>query len=64
MDEVEILQDDLRTASTIIEWEFGDTFAIPAWNKFTHNAANDAVLFNLSDEPLKRFSHYYRFEAD
>ena len=47
-----------------IEWEFGDTFAIPAWNKFAHNAANDAVLFDLSDEPLKRFTHYYRFEAD
>ncbi len=47
-----------------VEWEFGDTFAIPAWNKYEHNAASDAVIFDLSDEPLKRFSHYYRFEAD
>ncbi len=46
------------------EWQFGDTLAIPAWNKYEHEAAGDSVLFDLSDEPLKRFSHYYRFEAD
>ena len=46
------------------EWQFGDTIAIPTWNKYEHKATTDSVLFELSDEPLKRFSNYYRFEAD
>lgn len=48
----------------LFRWQFGDTFAIPAWNKYEHKATNDAVLFDLSDEPLKRLANYYRFEAD
>jgi gentisate 1,2-dioxygenase len=46
------------------DWRFGDTFVVPSWNKFEHRAKSDSVLFDLSDEPLKRFAHFYRFEAD
>ena len=44
-------------------WTRGDTIAAPCWNTITHYASSDAQLFALSDEPLLRFSNYYRFEA-
>ncbi len=45
-------------------WQRGDTLAVPKWNKYEHRAITDSLLFDLSDEPLMRFSKYYRFEAD
>ena len=44
-------------------WERGDTLAAPGWYPINHYATSDAQLFVLSDEPLLRFSNYYRFEA-
>lgn len=35
-----------------MEWRFGDTVAIPAWRPFTHHAAEDAVLLQVTDEPV------------
>jgi gentisate 1,2-dioxygenase len=45
-------------------WRKGDTFVAPAWTKIEHSIESNALLFTLSDEPLMRFAHYYRFEAD
>ena len=45
------------------DWRFGDTLAIPAWSRIEHHAASDAVLFDMSDEALMRWTRYYRFEA-
>ena len=45
-------------------WQRGDTFSVPCWTRFEHAAATDAQLFSMSDEPLMRFSRFYRFEAD
>ena len=45
-------------------WKRGDTLAVPKWNKHEHRAITDSLLFDLSDEPLMRFSKYFRFEAD
>ena len=44
-------------------WQRGDTFVAPGWNPISHYATSDAQVFALSDEPLLRFSNYYRFEA-
>jgi gentisate 1,2-dioxygenase len=44
-------------------WSRGDTFVAPGWHSIGHRATSDAQLFVLSDEPLLRFSKYYRFEA-
>lgn len=44
-------------------WQRGDTFVAPGWHSISHRATADAELFVLSDEPLLRFSNYYRFEA-
>jgi MFS family permease len=44
-------------------WQRGDTFSVPCWTSF-ERAAADAQLFSMSNEPLMRFSRFYRFEAD
>ena len=44
-------------------WQRGDTLAAPCWYPINHLTTSDAQLFVLSDEPLLRFSNYYRFEA-
>jgi gentisate 1,2-dioxygenase len=46
-----------------IAWERGDTFVAPFWNAMSHSAATDAVILELSDEPLMRFANYYRQEV-
>ena len=45
-------------------WQRGDTFVVPSWHKIEHHAAADSVLFDLSDEPLMRFSKYFSQQAD
>jgi len=45
-------------------WKAGDAIVVPMWNKFEHRATADSVLFDLSNEPLIRFTKCYRFEAD
>jgi gentisate 1,2-dioxygenase len=44
-------------------WKRGDTIVAPGWNAVSHRAESDAQWFAMSDEPLLRFSNYYRFEA-
>ena len=44
------------------DWTFGDTLAIPAWSRIEHHASADTVMFDMSDENLMRWAHYYRFE--
>jgi len=44
-------------------WQRGDTIAVPCWNWFEHRASSDALVFCMSDEPLMRFSRYWRHEA-
>jgi gentisate 1,2-dioxygenase len=45
------------------DWRFGDTLAVPAWSRIEHHASADTVMFDMSDENLMRWAHYYRFEA-
>ena len=44
------------------DWRFGDTLAIPAWSRIEHHAADDSIVFGMSDENLMRWARYYRFE--
>jgi gentisate 1,2-dioxygenase len=46
-----------------VDWSFGDTFVAPCWASVEHHAAEDAVLFAMTDEPVMRFCKYWRFEA-
>jgi gentisate 1,2-dioxygenase len=51
--------DDIR-----LEWEPGDTFAVPTWALHRHQAAQDALLFSYSDEPAIRALGLLRERAD
>jgi len=44
------------------DWQFGDTIAAPAWSRIEHRAAEDSIVFSMSDEALMRWTRYYRRE--
>jgi gentisate 1,2-dioxygenase len=44
-------------------WEFGDTISVPTWKTQEHQATEDTVLFQMSDEFLMKWAYFYRFEA-
>lgn len=45
-----------------VEWEFGDTVALPAWRRLEHRASSDAVVVSVSDENLQRWARFYRLQ--
>ena len=50
-----------RVGSTTLEWEPGDTFAIPTWQPFHHEAIEGtAYLFAMHDRPLIDALGYYQ----
>ena len=59
-----VLQGHGRTTvgERVIDWEFGDTVALPAWNRVEHHASADAIVVALSDENLQRWTKFYRRE--
>lgn len=60
-----VMQGEGRSAigDQSFDWSFGDTVAVPAWNRVEHHATGDTVIFSMSDEALMRWTRYYRFEA-
>ena len=54
-----------RVGEHTLEWESGDTFAVPAWTRFEHEAASGdtAYLFRFDDRPLLDALGHYREEA-
>ncbi|KAH7117432.1 gentisate-dioxygenase [Dactylonectria macrodidyma] len=47
-----------------IEWKQGDTFCIPAWNRYQHSANSSRVyLYRFDDKPLLNALGFYRFEG-
>jgi gentisate 1,2-dioxygenase len=45
-----------------LHWEQGDTFCIPAWMPYRHDAAVDSYLFRFDDAPGLRAIGGYRTE--
>lgn len=45
-------------------WNRGDTLAVPTWAAFEHRAEADSVIFEMSDEPLMRFTRTYRVQFE
>jgi gentisate 1,2-dioxygenase len=55
------------TGSTVagvktLNWLPGDAFVVPGWCWSEHRASDDAVLFEMSDEPVLRATSLYRCE--
>ena len=46
-----------------LEWEKGDTFCIPSWMPYRHEAAKDTYLFRYDDRPVLEAIGAYRHEA-
>jgi gentisate 1,2-dioxygenase len=44
------------------EWSRGDVIAAPAWRPHFHEAAEDALMFRVSDEPVMQRLGFYRQE--
>ncbi|HYZ15529.1 MAG TPA: cupin domain-containing protein [Candidatus Acidoferrum sp.] len=45
-----------------LEWRAGDTFCIPAWQPYRHDASHDAYLFRFDDRPVLTAIGAYRSE--
>ena len=46
------------------EWSRGDVIAAPAWLPHFHEAAEDALLLRVTDEPVMQRLGFYRVEAN
>ena len=47
----------------VLEWGFGDTIAVPAWRPFTHFSDEQAVLLQVTDEPVMASFGWLRSET-
>ena len=47
----------------LLEWEKGDTFCIPSWMPYRHEAAKSTYLFRYDDRPVLEAIGAYRGEA-
>jgi gentisate 1,2-dioxygenase len=36
-----------------LDWSPGDVFVVPSWQRYAHNAADESVLFSISDRPVQ-----------
>jgi gentisate 1,2-dioxygenase len=45
-----------------VRWQRGDVFTCPTWTTLSHSADEEAVLFEMTDEPLQRYCAYLREE--
>jgi gentisate 1,2-dioxygenase len=49
-----------------LEWEKGDSFVIPLWQRHSHENVSDdeAILFSINDRPIMESLQLYREEAE
>jgi gentisate 1,2-dioxygenase len=52
-----------QVGETTLEWQQGDTFCVPAWQPYRHDAAKDAYLFRFDDRPVLTAIGAYRNEV-
>jgi gentisate 1,2-dioxygenase len=46
------------------EWRRGDVIAAPAWRPHFHEAADDALLLRVTDEPVMQRLGFYRVDGE
>jgi gentisate 1,2-dioxygenase len=46
------------------EWRRGDVIAAPAWRPHFHEAAEDALLLRVTDEPVMQRLGFYRVDGE
>jgi gentisate 1,2-dioxygenase len=45
------------------EWKRGDVIAAPAWRPHSHEAADDALMLRVTDEPVMQRLGFLRVEG-
>lgn len=50
----------------VIEWTQGDTFCVPAWNRYSHRASVDETvyLYRFDDRPMLKALGYLKTEGE
>ncbi|WWC99986.1 hypothetical protein V866_006895 [Kwoniella sp. B9012] len=43
-----------------IEWVKGDTFTVPSWEQYHHEASEETFLFRFDDKPMLQLLGFYR----
>jgi gentisate 1,2-dioxygenase len=46
-------QGSTRVEDQTLDWSQGDVFVVPSWMRYAHSAANESVLFSISDRPAQ-----------
>jgi gentisate 1,2-dioxygenase len=42
-----------KVGDKVLEWGPNDVFVVPPWHRYAHNAADESVLFSISDKPAQ-----------
>ncbi|GFZ44266.1 hypothetical protein JCM24511_01988 [Saitozyma sp. JCM 24511] len=48
----------------VIDWVKGDTFSVPSWEPYHHEADDKAFLFRFDDRPMIKALNFYRIGED
>lgn len=48
----------------VIEWIKGDTFTVPSWQRYTHEADEKTYLYRFDDRPMITSLGFYRNEKE
>lgn len=46
-------QGSTTVGDSVLEWSRNDIFVVPPWTRYAHRAAEEAVLFSISDRPAQ-----------
>ncbi|RSH81656.1 uncharacterized protein EHS24_007836 [Apiotrichum porosum] len=49
-----------KIGDKVIEWVKGDTFTVPSWQEYTHEADVDSYLYRFDDRPMITALGFYR----
>lgn len=54
-----------RVGNFILKWKQGDTFCIPAWHRYQHQARAEGrvYLYRFDDKPMQKALGFYRVEG-
>jgi gentisate 1,2-dioxygenase len=44
----------------VFEWRKNDVFVVPPWTRYAHTAAQQSVLFSISDRPAQEALSIWR----
>ena len=54
-----------KVGNSVLKWKQGDTFCIPAWHRYQHQAGAEGrvYLYRFDDKPMLKALGFYRVEG-